>query len=337
MIIIDSLCDSLYSSFYIIGLYEMYGKNNVYFSPTPFMGLKNRSLNLNFIIKDKGEIKKVSIDYNDSNQISDLELYYWCDIFGKVNTNWEITPKEKYSKIVSLAPSFGIRIWSMEQTLFYAFKHIPFEAFAFKISMYRKHLGRYRRMFIRCPYNNYISKYSVSPNYIFHLSTLWYNNDRNKNDKEVNARRARFIRACKSISIEFEGGFLSQGANNSSEALFQDCLFDRRLNMKVWLKKTKSSLIAYNTPAFHNCHGWKLGEYLALGKAIISTKLSNDLPAPLIHGEHIHFVDDDEDSICQAIQYLMDNPEYRKKLESGARSWWEAYGTPVRSLTLLGC
>ncbi len=336
MIIIDSLCNPLYSSFYIIGLYELFGENNVHFSSKPFIGLKNRSLNLNFIVQEREMAKKISIDYNDSNKISDMELYSWCDVYGKVNTNWEITSKEQYTKIISLAPSFAVQIWGMYKTFFYALRHMVELSFKPNASMYRKYLGKYKRMFIRCPYGMYALNDSVSENFVFHLSTLWYSDSFNKNDDEVNARRARFVRVCKSIPLKFEGGFVSRGANHSSEALFADCLFHESLDMMTWLKKTKSSVFVYNTPAYLNCHGWKLGEYLALGKAILSTKLSNNLPAPLIHGEHIHIVDDNEASIREAIQYLTNNPEYRKTLESGARTWWEAYGTPEKSLALLG-
>ena len=55
---------------------------------------------------------------------------------------------------------------------------------------------------------------------------------------------------------------------------------------------------------------WDLGEYLALGKAIISTPLFNDLPAPLTHGINIHFVENDVDSIKEAVSYIIANPDY---------------------------
>lgn len=333
-VVIDSLCNPVYSSFYIVGLYELYGESNVCFDFKPFVGLKNRSLNLNFIVQENEWIKRISIDYNDSNVISDIELYSWCDIYGKVNTNWEVTPKEQYCKIVSLAPSFGVCIWSIYKTMFHAFNNIDLSTF--NVSKYKHHLGKYRRMFIRCSYDSYTANNDILRDYIFHLSTLWYNNNYNRNDEEVNARRARFIRVCKSMPVVFEGGFVSQGANRSSETLFSDCLFDASLDMKTWLKKTKNSMLVHNTPAYFNCHGWKLGEYLALGKVILSTKLSNDLPAPLVHGEHIHLVDDDMVSICEAIQYLIGNPAYCRKLEVGARTWWDTYGTPVKSIELLG-
>ena len=102
------------------------------------------------------------------------------------------------------------------------------------------------------------------------------------------------------------------------------------------MEKTKRSVLVFNTPAFWDCHGWKLGEYLAMGKCIVSTELSNDLPFPLEHGKNIHFVENDKDEIKEAIKYIIRHPDYRIKLENGARLYWEQYGTPEASLKLLG-
>ena len=73
-----------------------------------------------------------------------------------------------------------------------------------------------------------------------------------------------------------------------------------------------------------------------MGKCIISTRLSNDLPAPLIHGEHIHYVENTEEAMKKAVEYIISHPEYKKHLEKGAREYWEKYGSPISSLNLLG-
>ncbi len=106
--------------------------------------------------------------------------------------------------------------------------------------------------------------------------------------------------------------------------------------MNKWLENTRKSILVFNTPAFWDCHGWKLGEYLAMGKCIVSTALSNDLPAPLIHGKHIHLVDNTEGSMREAVAYIIKHPEYRKQLEQNVRAYWEQYGSPAASLRLLG-
>ena len=118
--------------------------------------------------------------------------------------------------------------------------------------------------------------------------------------------------------------------------LFSDCISPASYPYQTWLQKTQQSALVFNTPAFWDCHGWKLGEYLALGKAIISTPLSNDLPVPLTHGVNIHFVEDDIDSMRAAIQYIIGNPDYKERLEQGASAYWASYGTPEKSLELMG-
>lgn len=186
------------------------------------------------------------------------------------------------------------------------------------------------------PYYTDLQPETSRNDYIFFCSTLWYNDEWNRNDATVNARRASFIRACKEIDgICFEGGFVALGKRSSTD-LFSDCLSSTSYPYQTWLQKTKESALVFNTPAFWDCHGWKLGEYLALGKAIISTPLSNDLPAPLTHGVNIHFVENDKESMKEAIRFIMAHPEYKEKLEQGAKGYWDKYGTPVKSLDLLG-
>ena len=177
---------------------------------------------------------------------------------------------------------------------------------------------------------------SGQDHYIFFCSTLWYNDEWNQNDNKVNARRASFIRACKSTEgIEFEGGFVAQEGRSSVD-LFKDCLSEKSYPYSEWLKKTKRLALVFNTPAFWDCHGWKLGEYLALGKAIISSPLSNYRPAPLEHGKNIHFVEDcSMESISEAIRFILDHKDYRIHLEQGAKLYWEQYGTPLESLKLI--
>ena len=76
---------------------------------------------------------------------------------------------------------------------------------------------------------------------------------------------------------------------------------------------------------------------MALGKAILSTPLSNDLPAPLVEGEHIHFVDvTSPTALGDAIRLLLSDKAYRQHLEKNIHRYWCDYGTPQASLRLMG-
>ncbi len=77
----------------------------------------------------------------------------------------------------------------------------------------------------------------------------------------------------------------------SAYNFFVDFTMASRIPFTEYMTKLKSSLVIFNTPAVFGCHGWKLAEFRALGKAIISTPLTRELPSPLEHGTHVHFVD----------------------------------------------
>jgi len=339
IVIIDPMVNVNYASFFIKGLVEKFGIHNIQFHSKPFEWINdipnNRIMALNFIVVSGKKENKYTINFDDSYIIKE-ELYNWCDIYGNVNCNFEKTPKKFHSKLIALAPSFGIKTWNLPQTLFYGIHNW------LKIrnqTNTRKFLGKYKKQFKeRLSYSSYQqsnSDFVYNNKFIFHLSTLWYNDEWNKNDEGVNRVRANFIKACKSISeVTFEGGLATNRSNYNP--VFEPVIFKGVISISDYLINIKKSILVFNTPAFWNCHGWKLGEYLSLGKAIISTPLSNDLPSPLIHGEHIHYVSDDIEEMKKAILLIVNDIEYRKKLESGARTYWEKYGTYTKSIELLG-
>lgn len=329
-VIIDKKCDIVYASFYILGLRDLYGAKNVRFEDLALNA--NTCDNLCFVIQKENQEKRYAISLSDGYQIAE-KLYSWSDVYGSVNANFSKTPQEFHDKLVPLCPSFGVRIWNMPQTVFHALKNVSVA----KVST-RKFFGKYKRQLERMTYDDYLSPYLLNrdDNYIFFLSTLWYSDEWNRNDEGVNARRSSFIRASREVDeVVFEGGLVSQGKGRSSEELFSDCLCDA-VSLKEWMDKTKQSALVFNTPAFWDCHGWKLGEYLAMGKCIVSTPLSNDLPEALEHGKNIHYVENNQDAMREAVRYIIKNPDYRMKLEQGTRAYWEKYGSPIASLRLLG-
>jgi glycosyltransferase involved in cell wall biosynthesis len=91
----------------------------------------------------------------------------------------------------------------------------------------------------------------------------------------------------------------------------------------------------FNSPAVHACLGWKLGEFLALGKAILSLPLSRAMPSPFVHGEHVHYVADEEPAMRDAIERLLRDHPYRARLEIGARRYYLEYLSPERAIQRL--
>lgn len=350
-VILDIRCDFAYCSYYRYGLEQYFGNQRLHYSLAPFKELSEPGNNMRFIIEKDGVQAKYYLHLDDSYEIS-VPDYEWCDVYGCVNANYSHFPKTLYPKLVALAPSFAIRDTILTRRIVRTiinFVCIPkaivsrsewnkYEQKEEVNSMknLKHYFGRaYKSWKNRLPLSAYNLAIPSEDDYIFFLSTLWHNDEWNRNDETVNLRRARFIRACKSFkNIHFEGGLLAD--ESSSKDKFTDVLATHKEPFEAWLEKTKRSTLVFNTPAFWNCHGWKLGEYLALGKCIVSTKLSNDLPYPLEHGVNIHFVEDREDAMHEAIEYIMLHPDYRHQLEQGARAYWEKYGSPEAGLKLLG-
>lgn len=351
-IIVDPRSSYLYGSFYMFALEELVSKKNISFDIKPFEKLGDLGNDMRFIVYDEDVKTKYFIHTNDSYQLN-KEDYNWCDVYGCVNANFVHYPQDLYPKLISLVPSFAIR---KDSSLLKCMK----DALSLFLSTYnyvliRKEWNKYtqqmecnklrniKHFFLRrikawinrLPLLVYEYPMNSKDDYVFFLSTLWYSDTWNKNDEGVNLRRAYFIRACKKIlGKKFEGGLL--GDSSSSNEIFSDVLYGNRESITSWITKTKQSALVFNTPAFWDCHGWKLGEYLAMGKCILSTKLSNDLPCPLEHGVNIHFVENSEIEMQEAIEYILSHPEYRHKLEKGAKEYWNKYGTPKASLKLLG-
>ena len=337
-VIINPGGDIGYKSFYILGLERLFGRNNIVYDSCPFIDLPIELKNgkdILFVIEKSGQQKRYYISCDDSYQIKDT-IWQWTDVYGGVNVNWVKTDKKYWPKMVSLCPSFGIKCWNPIEAIFYSFQNHNAG-----FGTLRHCFGRHWRMMQRMPYDEYASIQPTQSdrNNIFFLSTLWYNDEWNQNDRGVNLARANFIRAAQkvmpTIGGTFEGGFASQGADRSSENEFADCLY-HSVPIKEWFVKTAQSALVFNTPAFWDCHGWKLGEYMAMGACVLSTKLSNDLPAPLNHGEHIHIVENSQEAMEDAIRYILMHPEYNNKLRQNLRNYWQKYGTPEASLRLLG-
>ena len=277
-VIIDPRSSYAYGSMYVYGLMQLGA--TISYSIAPFRHLHSIENNLRFVVEKNDRQTKYFIQANDSYHIIS-EDYEWCDVYGHVNANFTHYPKEQWPKVVSLVPSFGISLHGKWGTVWLALKNLlkcpkavlckqAWNKYAnrMEVNVYKnvKHYfgSNYYKIWLnRLPLSAYENSTSSEDDYIFFLSTLWYSNGENKNDETVNLRRAHFIRACKSIqACRFEGGLLAD--KSSSKEKFADVLAEHGEPFTPWIEKTKRSALVFNTPAFWDCHGWKIGEYLAL-------------------------------------------------------------------------
>ena len=92
-VIIDPSSRILYSSFYIDGLYSIYGKKNVSFSGRYFKELQRKKESNAYdhfmafvIIVINKNVRKFVVDFRDKPSIKE-SAYHWCDEYAKINFN----------------------------------------------------------------------------------------------------------------------------------------------------------------------------------------------------------------------------------------------------------
>lgn len=311
MVYVYALCDVFYDSFYLKGIKDVY--QSYTFNVSKFPKFKQDTFAA--IIIEKGSEKKIIIDSNDGTKYN-LEALEWCDVYGKINYNLKDIPSEFEHKIIPIGPSFGIKIWNLFQTLFLAsINTIKFYKF---INNKRTFVANYWRQYNRLRLDSYKWKKS-SDTYVFFTSSIW------KNEPKTNDLRAAFIKACAlNDKLEFEGGFAPR--NDGNNLGFDDMVMPERYQFKDYLDKLKRSAFVFNTPAVLLCHGWKLAEYLALGKAIISTEHINKLPVEL--EENIHVLYASKDNLDEKINLIINDNLLKKRLETNAVDYFNKNLSP---------
>ena len=340
-VFIDPRTRISYASYYIYGLYKIYGKKNVGFSMKYFKdliqknGLDDFDQYFAFVtIENNIIIKRIVIDYRDKNSINYVALD-WCDSYGKVNFNSNTEEFEKLSdplktRILAIGPNFGIKIWNSLETIQMLIVNF-IKAKSYLPIGFRSFLAGYNWQIKRMPYSHYLVS-ETTQNYVFFISSLYYDNDEYRSN--TNKNRAAYVKACKNIEkLHFEGGLLAAN-NHPNKKLYKDILTPNYIQPEDYLKKIRKSAIVFNTPAIWGCHGWKLGEFLAMGKAMISMPLLNDMPFPFEHGKHVHFVNSYKE-IDFAVHKILNDNSYRKQLEVGAMYYFENYLTPEKVIKRL--
>ncbi|GIV76555.1 MAG: hypothetical protein KatS3mg050_0949 [Litorilinea sp.] len=312
---------SQYYAFYIEGLRRVFGQHNIHFSVAGFPQKMEFDDGFAFEVNGVHFNRRVFISANDHARL-DSRALRWCDCYGIVNYAPEAGWEEDFPKVVPIGPSFGIRSWGWRSTLYHALRWQAFTRCRSPHSCLKFILDYRNQLLNRLPETAYVPGRSEA-NYVFYVSWPW------KKHPEVNPPRERFIRACKSIpGLRFEGGFAPRRRKDVPG--IEDITAPKRYPLREYIQKVKRSAVVFNCPAVHHCLGWKLGEFLALGKAIVSIPLKRKMPAPLVHGTHIHYVEDSIEAIRDAIQTIIHDEEYRRHLEINARRYYLEHLAPEK-------
>jgi hypothetical protein len=137
---------------------------------------------------------------------------------------------------------------------------------------------------------------------------------------EINQSRINSIRACKEAFGErFIGGVYDDPASQKfAPDLIVSSEYTHKLN---FLDLIKASNICIATTGLHNSIGWKMGEYVAASRAVISEPLHFELPGEFTEGNNYLEFHNTEELVSKVDTLLSD----RNKLQDMMDSNFEYY------------
>lgn len=280
-----------------------------------------------FVVCESGDpALRMVFDYGDSPEL-DQGLMDWAHAYGKVNC----TAEQRSAGVVPIGPPFGIRPGRHAAVGLSVRGLIP----TARDVGWKSTVAERRNFLLRTAQLTDFVPGAVDPTYLFYLASLW---EYPSCLEGANPLRAAWMRTARQTpGVTFEGGFLPYPSSPEGPALglqveeYADLIWDRRMPIKDWIARTQMSFAVFNTPAVEDCLGWKLGQFLALGKAIVTLPLTRQMPEPLRHGREVHVIETVE-QIPAAIELLLSQPEYREHLQTGARRYWDQHLGPVNTV-----
>jgi hypothetical protein len=142
----------------------------------------------------------------------------------------------------------------------------------------------------------------------------------------VNETRARCIRLLKdALGPRFTGGF---GHGKFALEHYADLVVSpESTSQKGYLRTLKSFPICVASTGLHGSAGWKLAEYVAFAKAVLSEPLVYDLPGGFASGRNYIEFTSPEECVAGAVR-LIEEPALRRQIMQNNAAYYRDYLQP---------
>lgn len=257
--------------------------------------------------------KRIVVDFHDNFDFIAQENLRACDVYYKVNyrPGFISTLTVDREKIKPFIPHFTVSgerdvailsrlagSW-MERVNYYDLlktQNLNWRKLLYQAGPAR--LKRYRT-FVKFSDSKKYDVIKVIPDRVFFIASLY--KDSTEELREVNARRINLVRLLKhEYGNHFYGGIVNSelSRHRCPDLIFQDYLPQTR-----YLEECKRSDICVYSNGPNNCLSWKLGEYIWLGKAVVSEELFTEFDQSF--DSNLHLVESNGvDGIMNSIEDL---------------------------------
>lgn len=278
---------------------------------------------------------KLVYDTFDGNKLFQEDLD-WCDFYFKRSfIKNKLIEKGLTQKIFPLGLNYSVYadedILSIQKILWNIQKGLSIDNF---LPFIRSNL--LLPYFLRTSSGKYTSRVSKFENYpeviacakILYFARLWEPSGR-KDEKdriEINRMRGECIRLLKNrFGDRFIGGLYP---TPDALANYHDIVLnENEIRKSNYLKYVKSSQICITTRGLLGSNGWKLAEYVAGAKAIVTESLMYEVPGEFLPGKnYLEFTTPQE--CVEKVQKLLDEPELRYSIMKNNYDYYYAYLRP---------
>lgn len=143
----------------------------------------------------------------------------------------------------------------------------------------------------------------------------------------INEERAQIIRALRRrFADRFVGGFIP---TPYARMRYPDCLSRENHSRADYIRLMTSCRICLYTRGLRDSPAYKLGEYLAASRCIVSQRLQTVLPSPLRDGHEVLYGDDVE-GLLEQCESLLSHEDRQERLSSNARRYYAREVEPSR-------
>lgn len=211
----------------------------------------------------KGMVKSIIIDTDDPTDRHDnLGNNFDCVFLSqKLITKSD----NELKKIHALPPHFPIKTFVIHKMIA---MHI------FNPCNLIKNLKEIKAVFSLKPLSLVYGKRIIrnSNNFIFYHRSLW------KKEFLTNELGYKYLTYFSRKKFNVEGGFYRSDGYKSDSEVINRLITNKKIPTSEYIAKSIESLFCFNSPAVRGAISWRFGEYLAMGKAVISTPFKVEFP-----------------------------------------------------------
>ncbi|MER2998970.1 glycosyltransferase [Pontibacter populi] len=286
------------------------------------------------------------LDINDNLALLDSVLDQ-CDFYFKRSYSHEYSLKLKNKNVYPLGLNYKVYNTLYKDILEYRFGS---KSSIKALISYNRHLAKvFNIEFYKdiCHENLSMlplirSNYSYEGSMLF-LTRVWdpyelsLPRDLIEERKLLNESRADVIRKFKKrFGKSFIGGFFD---DQYSRMHFPDLVIPKKFTSKSnYLNLMKSASICIATTGLHGSIGWKLGEYVACSKVVLSEPLEFVVGDGFLEGKN--YISCTNNEMLNAAEKLLNQPDKMKEMMFANKAYYEKYLRPdnliLRTLQVAG-